>query len=196
VAQTGLAQADMTADDGGSGDVTASERQQDEVACGGDLGRAGVAIKAAESGADVGWLGSELRAEAWSTAGAWALYRRLDKENAQAWMQATRRWWAEAVGGGSEGTGAASCFPGSELQLESRADVAQADVLIGDGDRGSLTGSERRQDEVVNEPMGGGSDPKLAPPCAPPKLCRCVLRAKRKPQPRYQEETEGEPGVL
>ena len=151
VAQAGLAQADVTADDGDSGGVMKSVRQQDEVACGGDLGRAGVAIKATESGADVGWLGSELRAEAWSTAGAWALYRRLDKENAQAWMQATRRWRAEAVGGGSEGTGAASCFPGSELQLESRVDVAQADVMIGDGDRGSLMGSKLRQDEVVSE---------------------------------------------
>ena len=121
------------------------------MVCGGDLGRAGVAIMAAESGADVGRLGSELRAEARSTADAWALYRRLEKEKVQTWMQATRRWRAEAAGGGSEGTGAASCFPGSELQLESRADVAQADVMIGDGNRGSLMGSELRQDEVASE---------------------------------------------
>ena len=93
-------------------------RQQDEVACGGDLRRAGVAITAAESGADVVRLGSELRVEALSMADAVALYRRLVKEKAPMWMQATRRWRAEAVGGGSAGTGAASCFLGSELQLE------------------------------------------------------------------------------
>ena len=30
--------------------------------------------------------------------------------------------------------GAASCFLGSELQVESRADVAREDAMVGDGD--------------------------------------------------------------
>ena len=54
----GLDHPDVTADDGDSGGVMKSERQQDEVACGGDNGRAGVVIMAAESRADVGRLGS------------------------------------------------------------------------------------------------------------------------------------------
>ena len=58
----------MTADDGDSRDVMKSERQQNEVACGGDLGKARGATMAAESRADVGQIGFELRAEARSTA--------------------------------------------------------------------------------------------------------------------------------
>ena len=61
----------------------------------------------------------------------------------------SRQQQDEAVGGGSEGAGAASCFPGSELQVESRADVAQADVTVGDGDSGGLMGSERQQGRVA-----------------------------------------------
>ena len=37
----------------------------------------------------------------------------------------SRRRQGEAGGGGPEGADAASCFPGSEFQVESRADVAR-----------------------------------------------------------------------
>ena len=61
----------------------------------------------------------------------------------------SRRQQDETVGGGFGGVGAASCFPGSELQVESRADVAWADATISDGEGGGLRGSARQQDEVV-----------------------------------------------
>ena len=51
----------------------------------------------------------------------------------------------EAVSGGSGGVGTASCFPGSELQVGSRADVARADATISNGESGGLMGSERQQ---------------------------------------------------
>ena len=63
----------------------------------------------------------------------------------------------EAVGGGSEGADAASCFPGSELQVRSRADVAQEDATAGAGDNGGLMGSEWQQGGVVRSGSIGGA---------------------------------------
>jgi hypothetical protein len=65
----------------------------------------------------------------------------------------------EAVSGGSGGADAASCLPGPELQVGSRADVTQAGTTTGDGGNGFM-GSERQQGEVVSE--GGNGRPGVA----------------------------------
>ena len=193
-----------------------SERQQDGMACGGNFGGAGVTMVEAESRADVGQLGFELRAEARSTADVQAFYSRMQWK-ALEWEQA-RRWrdeavarrgagaassfpgsradvarvegtvaaqhlcslssigrstenggcvgsmenelqQGEAVSGGSGGADAASCFPGPELQVGSRADVTQAGTTTGDGGN-RFMGSERQQGEVVSE--GGNGRPGVA----------------------------------
>ena len=43
----------------------------------------------------------------------------------------------------------ASSFPGSELQVGFRADVARADAMVSDCDSRGLMGSECQQDERV-----------------------------------------------
>ena len=70
----------------------------------------------------------------------------------------SRRQQGEAVGGGSEGAGTASYFLGSELQVESRADVARADATVGDGDGGGLIGSEPQQGGVACGGDNGRAD--------------------------------------
>ena len=55
----------------------------------------------------------------------------------------------KAVSGGSGRAGSASWFPGSELQVESRADVAWTDAMINDGEGGGLMGSELQQGKVA-----------------------------------------------
>ena len=62
---------------------------------------------------------------------------------------------ASEGGGGSGGADAASCFPGPELQAGSRADVAQADMTIDDGESGGLMRSEGRQGKMASEDDGG-----------------------------------------
>ena len=53
-----------------------------------------------------------------------------------------------AMGGCVRGAGAASCFPRSELQVESQAGVAREDATAGDGVDGGLMVSERQQGGV------------------------------------------------
>ena len=70
----------------------------------------------------------------------------------------SRQQQDEVVGGGSEGAGTASCFPDSELQVESRADVAQADATVGDGNSRGLMGSEQQQGGVTCRGDNGRAD--------------------------------------
>ena len=116
-----------------------SERQQGGMACGGDHGRANAANC---------FLGPELLAEFWAD---------VERESATADSGATGgsmgggRQQGEAVcGDGAGGAGATSCFlgpelcggsradVGSELQVRSRADVARAAAMAGDGNNEEL----------------------------------------------------------
>ena len=69
-------------------------------------------------------------------------------------LMENKRQRDEAVGGGSGGAGTASCFLGSELQLESLADVAWTDATISDGRGGGSMGSDGSDDYLGS--MGGG----------------------------------------
>ena len=61
-------------------------------------------------------------------------------------------WWqGKAMGRGSEQAGVASCFPGSELQVRSRADVAREDATTDGCNSGKLIVSERHQGGVVHD---------------------------------------------
>ena len=152
VAQAGLAQAGMTAGDDDGGDAMTSERQQDGMACGGNFGGAGVTMMEAESRADVGQLGFELRAEARSTADVQAFCSRM-KWKALEWEQA-RRWRDEAVA--RRGAGAASSFPGSGIQVESQAGVARTGVMISNGESGGLIDWSEGQQRGRRLPTRGG----------------------------------------
>jgi hypothetical protein len=55
----------------------------------------------------------------------------------------------EARGGGFERADAANCFPGSELQVESQAGVAQEDATAGDGVDGALMVNGRQQGRIA-----------------------------------------------
>ena len=55
-----------------------------------------------------------------------------------------------------------------KVELERiRSDLKHEDEKIGSSQKLDLN--------LEKGPHGGGSDPKLAPPCAPPKLCKCVF---------------------
>jgi hypothetical protein len=70
----------------------------------------------------------------------------------------------EARGGGSEQADAANRFPGSELQVESRAGVVREDAMAGDGVDGGGMMSEWQQGGVGH---GGSLDEITAAGCFP-----------------------------
>ena len=72
------------------------------------------------------------------------------KEGGYGGSMESERQQGEAADEGSEEIEVASGFPGSELQVRSRPDVARADATVGDFDSGGLRGSERQQGGVAS----------------------------------------------
>ena len=70
-------------------------------------------------------------------------------------LMESKRQHDEAVSGCSGGVSVASCFPGSELQVGSRADVARTNAMISNSESRGLMGGQRQQQGQRPATQGG-----------------------------------------
>ena len=165
-----VAEEGATAESGADGRSKEEGRQQGEVVRGDGTGGAGTAGC---------FLGPELRGGSQADvgllmAGAWHLCGLVGTNQSGAdgddylGSMGGGRQQGETVDGGTAGAGAASCFPGSELQVESRAGAARKVAMAGDGGSGGSMVSERQEGRVLHSGNLGKAE---AASCFPgPKL--------------------------